>query len=371
MMPPVARAVDADLLLLHRPIEVPRAAGYSVGVMSEDVLQRVAGGPLSAAFFRGGSEQLRRRLSQERRLEKLLHQFVCAGREAWPAIAVSEAVFVRYLADRVQAAEEPLAALRELHVGDLYLACGCACRNPGALDAFYQRYYRAGILRPLQRLDLAAAQCEEIAQSIVLELLDPKQRQEPLIERYGGRGSLAGWLKVIAVRHAMRSIRRDRRHGRVDESLEVVASPEQDIELRYMKRYYRKAFKQAFLRAIAGLDDRQVTLLRQHYVGGVTTRQLGSIYRVHQTTAARWLRQAEEELQCRTRDDLVNRLQLHEQEYPSIIRLIESQMAQSICQVFVPKNGARLGEATSSSERGSAAASETRSKRIRSGRRPT
>src|SRR5262249_9440359 len=68
-------------------------------------------------------------------VEPLLEKLVEDGRRAWPDLPLGPDEFVKYLASRPR--KEPLLEwLRSTHAADLYLACACAARLPGALEAF-------------------------------------------------------------------------------------------------------------------------------------------------------------------------------------------------------------------------------------------
>src|SRR4029079_15637233 len=57
------------------------------------------------------------------------------GRRAWPGVALGMEAFVAYLAEHVGGALPP-----EVRGPDLYLACACATRVRGAVEAFDRAY---------------------------------------------------------------------------------------------------------------------------------------------------------------------------------------------------------------------------------------
>src|SRR5258707_4830198 len=58
------------------------------------------------------------------------------GRRAWPELVVDDAVFAAVIARSVGEVADPVAAIGELAIEDLYLAQACATAAPAALAAF-------------------------------------------------------------------------------------------------------------------------------------------------------------------------------------------------------------------------------------------
>jgi RNA polymerase sigma-70 factor len=292
------------------------------------------------AFRAALTDEQRARLPEQTdALRSTLVGLLAEARAEWPALKVTSECFAAYLGARIAPDADPLDGLRTLHATDLYLCCGCSDGDATAREVFSRTRY-SQIIGPLKRLALPPAVQEEVTQTVLADLFDTTPDAKlgaarPMIAKYSGRGSLAGWLRVIVVRYGMKRLRAGRRfEHKGDEALEAIPSLDEDAELAHMKRLYRGAFKQAFLYAMRQLSDRQITLLRQHYVDGVTTHQLGALHRVHQTSAARWLREARELLRQRTRERLIEQLSLRESDYPSIVRLVQSQLALTLVDFF-------------------------------------
>ena len=126
---------------------------------------------------------------------------------------------------------------------------------------------------------------------------------------------------------ALRAAQRGKKEVPVEERvLSSLPLETEDPELHYLKEHYRDAFRAAVREAIAGLDTRQTNLIRQHYIDGLTTHQLGGLYRVNQSTAARWLERARQQILAHTRRGLMERLQVDRGEYESIMRLLQSHL---------------------------------------------
>src|ERR1043165_8948637 len=56
-------------------------------------------------------------------LEQALRDLLDQARSAWPMVGLPDAIFLRYLAERVGEGGDLATILRTLHAADLYLAC--------------------------------------------------------------------------------------------------------------------------------------------------------------------------------------------------------------------------------------------------------
>jgi RNA polymerase sigma-70 factor (ECF subfamily) len=153
----------------------------------------------------------------------------------------------------------------------------------------------------------------------------------PEIVGFSGRGDLRGWVRVMAVRQALQRQWRSRREVPVtdDELLQsavVCGTPELD----HAKQTYHEEFKRAFEGALRALPDRERTLLRQHHVDGLTIDEIGALYRVHRSTAARLLSRVRVRLLETTRLRMMSELDIAADELDSIIRMIRSQIEISL-----------------------------------------
>src|SRR5262249_5879714 len=68
-------------------------------------------------------------------LGPLLAERITRARTVWPNARVDEEQFVRAIGQRL-AADAPVRSLEAMQTDDLYLACGCAAGDRGALDGF-------------------------------------------------------------------------------------------------------------------------------------------------------------------------------------------------------------------------------------------
>src|SRR5262249_19276149 len=122
-------------------------------------------------------------------------------RAAWPALDVGEARFGEYLGARSDA--------DEAHAGDLYLACACVDKVPGAHEAFEAGPFHDAC-GALGAVNATPDRVEDAKQAVRRQLLDGA------LADYAGRGALRGWLKVTLTRELIRQVGGDKRQVRLD-----------------------------------------------------------------------------------------------------------------------------------------------------------
>jgi RNA polymerase sigma-70 factor (ECF subfamily) len=272
-------------------------------------------------------------VSDPERLEPLLAEIVASARAAWPDVAIATESFVAYVAARIPDGADPAKALGDAHGLSLYLACGCASGDARALDAF-ERLYLARVDPWLTRAGASEAVRDEVKQTVRRQLLVAEPGRPPRITDFCGRGDLHGWLRVIAVREALRVMRRQGDDLPLEDVDALARSSDPEIE--YLKRHYRAEFRSAFEGAVATLTSRQRNLLRYRFAHRLSADDIGTLYRVHRATSTRWIAQAQRALLGATRRLLCARLRLAPQELESILRLIGSQIDVSIQEALAP-----------------------------------
>lgn len=266
-------------------------------------------------------------------LDALLAEIVRGARAAWPTVTLAPEAFVRHLSERLPAGVPADEALRQLHTTDLYLACACAEGDAHALAAF-ESHVLAVIDRALAPLPLDADAVAEVKQVLRHNLLVGNGRRREILD-FLGRGDLRGWVRVMAVRVALSMLRRARRSETADDALlDGAVGAQEDPELSYLKRKYGTEFKSAVTEALRGLSARERTLLRQQVIDKLSIDEIGTLYRVHRATAARWLTRARQTVQTATRAALMQRLALEPAELDSILRLINSRLEVSLAAFF-------------------------------------
>jgi RNA polymerase sigma-70 factor (ECF subfamily) len=265
-------------------------------------------------------------------LEGALQGLFEAGRAAWPGVAVEEAAFARYVAER---AAQPVASLPSREVArDVYLACACAAGARGAVAAF-DRHFADAIGRAIESVDRSPAFIDDARQVVREKLFVAAAGVRPKIAEYGGRAPLGPWLRAVAVRTAL-NLRRaapDRSHDALDDddrALGAALGPEIDL----LKARYKAELEDVLRAAIARLSPRERTLLRFHFADGLSVDVLGAHYQVGRSTAARWLSAARAALRDQARAELTTRLRVTPSELDSLVGLVVSQLEVSARGLF-------------------------------------
>jgi RNA polymerase sigma-70 factor, ECF subfamily len=262
---------------------------------------------------------------------RALVEIARAARAAWPEVELSLEAFLSYLAIRLPADQPVEDARSKIFATDLFLACACAHGSAAAIEIFERRYMSVidGALRTTHRdAEIISEVKQRIRHRVLVGEPEPSR---PAICGYTGRGPLRSWLRVMAVREAIRIDQHARREVPLDDDAPLQAiSGQNDPEFDALKRRYRAEFKQAFDAALGTLSDRDRIILRQHFMDGLTIDQLGRLHGVHRATAARHLKRAEERLLARTRQAFQVRINVTRVEFESILRLIWSRLEVSL-----------------------------------------
>jgi RNA polymerase sigma-70 factor (ECF subfamily) len=262
-------------------------------------------------------------------IDAILLDIVGAAQRLFPTFELPRDAFVAYLRERIPADVQLPAALRQMHTSDLYLACGCARGNMHAFATF-DDYCLGPLDRILGNMGIGADVSADVKQDIRGRVLVGTGGHAQIVD-FSGRGDLRGWVRVMAVRHAMQRQCRRRRELPVedDELLLRIVAPG-TLELDHAKRRYQQEFKHAFGDALRALPDREQTLLRQHYVDGLSIEEIAALYRVHRSTAARLLARARLRVLEATRARMMSALDVQSRDLDSILRMIRSQIEISL-----------------------------------------
>jgi len=204
---------------------------------------------------------------------------------------------------------------------DLALAAALASGDAAAVATF-EEVVVPDIRGALVRFGRDADFIEEVLQRVRVKLLvgDP-----PRVGEYRGRGRLAAWVQIVAIREALMMLRATTREVHGDDELFRIAVTEP--VLAGASRAYKDAFASAFARALAELADRDRTYLRLCFVEGLGTEELARLFRVHRVTAFRWLRDAREALLDATRRHFLETVSLPLSDVTSLMRSLASSLS--------------------------------------------
>lgn len=254
-------------------------------------------------------------------LERALAALVAAARAACPDVDVPALDFVRHLAAR-SAGVDPARAIEGLHAADLYLACACA-RGDARAVALLEDRFLSEVPRFLAPLRLPAGAVDEVRQLARERLL---VGDRPRIADYAGRGPLAGWLRVVALRLAS-DLRRDDGAAEREGAPPI---PAVDPEMQLIKRRYGEAFSRAFADAFAALDAEERNLFRLFYLDGLNLDRIAKLLQVSRATAGRRMLAARQRLLAGTLALVGQRLEVDPDELESLLGVVRSRLEISL-----------------------------------------
>lgn len=255
---------------------------------------------------------------------ELLERAHAAHPESW----LSDEDFVTYAVRHAMDAGGALSAgIASLHAADLYLALACARGVRSAIQVFEREHF-ANVGDFIARIDSSRALADEVRQRLRSRILVSAPDVPARILGYTGRGSLGGWLRVCAVREAQSMKREGQRERALPE--DDLSSDQVDPELVWLKDRYGDAVSEAFKEALGKLEPDHRTMLRMHYVDGLTIEQVGQVFRVSRATAARMLLKARDGLVEHVREKLSSAFGIEEGEAQSILALVRSRIDLSL-----------------------------------------
>lgn len=219
----------------------------------------------------------------------------------------------------------------EARAADLYLAAACAAGDAAAIARLDANL--PGILRPvLARFGVPISDNAEIVQRVRIALLVRDQTGACCLAAYSGRGDLRAYVRSVAVRVVLKRLERETTPTSDDEDdlLALLPSTTDSPELALLKQRCRDGVRTGFASALAALTARERTLLRQHYLDGLTVDLLGPLHQVHRSTCARWLEAARVKILRGVRNHLRTQLGLDDADLESAIAMVRSQLDLSL-----------------------------------------
>jgi RNA polymerase sigma-70 factor (ECF subfamily) len=255
-----------------------------------------------------------------------LDELFAAGRAAWPKITLAADAFAKHLALHVKNE----SALDGIHASDLYLACAVSLHDRAALAAFEEQFM-AKVPDFVLRLRIEREAIEEVQQKLRETLILGADGKPPKITEYSGKGALGGWLRVTAVRSALNHMRgRGPKTQDVGEDISLAGDP----ELAYVKEHAQDLFVDAFKRVLANLEANERTILRLHYIEGLTMDQLARLYQTPRSTIARRVADARQQILIATESLLRDERRLSPSAVASLIRDARSRLEVTLTRLL-------------------------------------
>ncbi len=257
--------------------------------------------------------------------EDEVREHVEAARAAWPELVWDDALYAAWLSKA-----DPAAPFTSYDPKEVVL-CWAAGRGDPEAHRCFEIHYVSLVPTALSRFRESTAFVEEVAQRVRVKLLVVRGAELAPIAEYAFSGSLAGLVRVSAVREALSLRRGDKPEAPIEE-LDGLAG-EHDPELSFLKTRYAAEFEQAFAAALAELPSRERQLLRMSISVKASIDDIARVFQTHRATAARWLNNAREALASNTRRHLQVKLGLGEQELTSLLRLVRTEATRMLATI--------------------------------------
>jgi RNA polymerase sigma-70 factor, ECF subfamily len=244
--------------------------------------------------------------------------------------------FERLVQRAVDAAKDeadPERALRELALTDLLYVCaleaGCTDASAHLIETLRRAVASARVAQGVGKDDVISAMVEK--------LLVARDGTAFGIGKYSGRGSLEGWLRIVATRTALNAQRaRGAEEKREERTLTEMLGLERSPELSFLQEEQRKVLTAAAARAIASLSPDERDALRMSVYDGLSIDDIGRILDVHRSTVARWLVAVRERLRVDVEKALREGQGLSDSEVASMMNLALSQLDISVKRLLIP-----------------------------------
>ncbi len=257
--------------------------------------------------------------------------------EAWDGAAPHKEGFGAELARCLDPGADP-AGVENLAVVDLHLAFSARLGDAGAMGRFESQVI-ATLNRVIGRVDASDAFIDEIKQRLRTKLFVSDGTSPAKIAHYTGQGDLLAWVRVVAVREALDSVRAERRRALdSDDALMAIEASATGPDMLAFRQQYKAQFSEAFRDALAALQPEQRNVLRLHYVHGLSIDKLGGVLRVHRSNAARRIAKARADLLSGTRRLLHARLSIDRREFDQLMGLVASRLDLSIERFLATKS---------------------------------
>jgi len=197
--------------------------------------------------------------------------------------------------------------LSGLKLDELALAHGCAAGNQHAWDVFLTRY-RESIYQSARSITRNESVGRELADSLYAELYGlgvPEDRRSKLA-LYSGRGSLAGWLRMVLSQSYVNQIRAGKRLVSIEEEEEEhgrqYAAPAAEQSAPVDSR-----LTEATDQVLTELEPEERFLLSSYFLDGRRLAEIGRMLGIHESTISRKLEKLLKDVRKRIRKELERR----------------------------------------------------------------
>jgi RNA polymerase sigma-70 factor (ECF subfamily) len=250
------------------------------------------------------------------------------GTTIWPDVVVPFEDFNRMLRDTNVTSD----GMRQWP-GDLYLACAARHGNARAIRIIDERFV-AGLGARIRRLGSKPEEIADVLQAVRERLF---AGDAPRIGAYNANGPLEQWIKVVAMRTAIDTHRKEATVPRAEAAwLEIFTAAASDASVLLIRTEYKRELETAIQEQVATLSAHDRAVLRLHVIEGVSIEKIAASYGVHRVTVARWVWKAGESILDGLRRRFNDRFGIVPQEFESLARLARSQLSLNLRDLLEP-----------------------------------
>ncbi|HVE85624.1 MAG TPA: sigma factor-like helix-turn-helix DNA-binding protein [Myxococcales bacterium] len=262
-------------------------------------------------------------------LESTLRERAEEARRRFPEPALRAEDLAAHLAERTPPEGDPVTGLGGLQLSDLLLAWAALAGSATAqreLDAALGQAAAA-----VARVDGSRAFVDEVVQQLRERLLLGSAGGGARLVEYSGRGPLAAWARVIALRLAL-----NRKGGA---AREVPLAPDALVRAAgavtggapsLMGVEQARLLQSALTRALAELSADDRMLLRYHFADGLPFERIAPLFGTHRTTISRRMSALRDRLMARAREILVAELGQSSDALSSVLQAAGAHLDLSI-----------------------------------------
>lgn len=263
--------------------------------------------------------------------ESVIDALVEQARAAHPAFAVDGRAARLHFAAVLGTGAAPAKQVQGLQVADLYWAYACGVGDRAALAAF-TRELLPRARGSVAHLRLSPDLVDELQSMLSERFLTAPRGGAPKILQYSGRGTLASFLCVAAVRQALDLLRsRKLPVAPLDDGRDLAEQvAETDPAMAVLRRRHRPQFKRAFEESFAALSAEERNLLRLSEVEGLGIDALATMFGAHRATMARRLVKIRSQILSGARARLGEWLELSSGELDSLLRELRRDFSLSV-----------------------------------------
>lgn len=260
------------------------------------------------------------------------------ARAAHPNVHLEAPAFVAFVVERVPKGRDPVETVTSLSSADLYLVAACTAGVPAAI-AHFEATYMARVPAYLHRMGGKGPGADEVKEVLREKLFVGGQNARAALLDYQGRGSLDGWVRLAAVRHALNLRRGDARHDHMLERAGAEPLPTPNPEMEMLRARYRVDFESCFREALASLPSEDRAVLRLRFMDGLGVGQIATLRGVHRSTVTRWLTTVQATVFEETLRHLRSRLGSSNAELESLVVLLRSRADFTLHDLFARTKG--------------------------------